>query len=167
MIVSRYLLALLLIPAASGTTVPSYKGSIRLPVALSTTDGTRVEKGQYDAEVKAEDGRYDLVFLLNDHAVATVKGDLLKDDASEPPVAMPLMGTQYLRSSADAVGTEAERHYSKTGLPQYEEENRDWKAALRIYRSPDDKQAVFLFSERKPGEQWNQIVFKLLLQPSK
>jgi len=164
----RYCLiaSLLVVPSALGAPALSYKGGIRLPMALATTDGVRLAKGQYDVEVKVENGAYDLVFLQNERPLATVKGEALKDDASDPPVAMPLIGTQYLRSSADPVGTEAERHSSKTGLAQYEEERRDWKAAMRVYKSPDDKRAVFLFNERRAGEQWNRVVFKLLLESS-
>jgi hypothetical protein len=162
----RLVASLLMVPSALGAPALSYKGGIRLPMALATTDGVRLAKGQYDVEVKVEHGGYNLVFLQNEHALATVKGEALKDDASDPPVTMPLIGTQYLRSSADPVGTEAERHSSKTGLAQYEEENRDWKAAIRVYKSPDDKRAVFLFNERRAGEQWNRVVFKLLLEAS-
>ena len=108
----RYCLiaCLLVVPNALGAPALSYKGGIRLPMSLATTDGARLAKGQYDVEVKVQNGGYDLVFLQDEHALATVKGEVLKDDASDPPVAMPLIGTQYLRSSADPVGTEAERH---------------------------------------------------------
>src|SRR5579864_970455 len=112
--VGHCLLTLLLVSSgATATPALSYKGGIRLPVALSTSEGTHLEKGRYDAEVKVEAGRYDLVFLQNDHPVATVKGEVLKEDANPPAIEMPLIGTQYLRSSADPVGTEAERHWSK------------------------------------------------------
>jgi hypothetical protein len=128
---------------------------------MTTREGKRLEKGAYDVEVKVGDGRYDLVFFQGEHPVATVQGKVLQDAASDPSATVPLIGTQYLRSSADPVGTEAERHFSKTGLAQYEEEKRDWKAALRLYKSSDGKQAVFIFSERQAGEHWNRVVFSL------
>lgn len=150
---------------ALGASPLSYRSGITSPVGLLAPDGSRLEKGQYDIEVKVADGRYDLVWLRNDRPVASINGEVLKDDAIAPRAARLLIGTLYLRSSADPVGTEAERHFSKTGFPQYEEENRDWKAAMRVYGSLDGKQAVFLFSERQLGEQWNRVVFRLAVAP--
>ena len=67
--------------------------------------------------------------------------------------------------SADPVGTEAERHFSKSGLPRYQEERRDWKATLRAYSTDDQKESLWLFEERQPGGKWSHIQFILYLNP--
>ena len=81
--------------------------------------------------VQQENGQYSLRFLQDGQTRCAVKGITLKDDGADLPASVPLIGTQFLRSSDDPVGTEAERHFSKSGLAQYEEERRDWKATLR------------------------------------
>jgi hypothetical protein len=142
----------------------SYKGTVKFPVDLYAADGSHLEPGEYEIEVKPEAGRYTLVFSQNEKIRETVKGEELRDDASDPPGEVPLLGTNYLRSSADPVGTEAERHTSKTGRAQYEEENRSWKGELRVYRSTDNK-ALLLFYEKLPGEHWKRTLFELFLSP--
>ncbi len=59
------------------------------------------------------------------------------------------MGTIFLRSTAQPIGTDEERHYSKTGQAQYEYEPRDWNATMRVYRSVDSekKRVRFIFRE--------------------
>ena len=159
------ILALFAATASPGSPAPSFKGSIKFPVDLYTADGARVEKGICDVEVKQEGGQYSLVLTQGDKPIGTVKGEVIRADASEDPSAIPLLGTQFLRSSADPVGTEAERHMSKTGLAQYQEETRDWKASLRIYRTQDQKDVLCLFEEREAEGKWKHIQFKLLLAP--
>jgi hypothetical protein len=144
---------------------PSFKASIRLPVDLYSKDGTHVEKGQYDVIVKQENSQYSLVLLQKDQPKITIAGSAAADSADDHNSLRPLIGTQYLRSSEDPVGTEAERHFSKTGLPQYQEENRDWKASLRVYATSDGKDALWIFEQRLPGYQWSHIKFKLYLTP--
>lgn len=160
---SHLFLALMLASNVMLAAQPSYKGGIRLPVDLYTAEGGHLEKGQYTMEVKIDEGNYDLAFLQNDKMRLSVKGEAL-NDRTDDPTGTPLVGAQYVRSSEDPIGTEAERHFSKTGLPQYEEEGRPWKAAMRIYTAPDEKEAIFLFKE-KQDDKWNRIVFKLLLEP--
>ncbi len=161
------LILALLMAVGSGpaTAPPTYSGSIRLPVDLYSAEGAHLEKGDYAVEVKQENGRYSLVFLQNDKTQSTIIGEPSKDDGGNEQIAMPLIGTQFLRSSADPVRSEAERHFSKTGLPQYEEESRDWKATLRVYTTRDQKQAVWLFEERQTAGKWSHIQFKLNLNP--
>jgi len=154
--------------AAKGGTqkpAPTFSGLVRLPVDLYTAEGTHLEKGEYTVQVKLENGQYSLLLVENDKTQSTIKGELLKGDVTDEPIAMPLMGTQFLRSSADPVGSEAERHFSKSGLPQYEEENRDWKAALRAYSTRDEKEALWFFDERQPGGKWSHVEFKVYLNP--
>lgn len=164
----KSILIILAILVASGSpqkSAPSFKANIRVPVDLYSADGTRIAKGQYDVEVKSENGQYTLLFIQNDQTKGAIKGEVLQGDVSDLQTGLPLIGTQYLRSSADPVGTEAERHFSKTGLPQYEEENRDWKATLRMYTTADQRQALCLFEERHTDGKWSHVQFKLNLNP--
>jgi hypothetical protein len=143
---------------------PSFKGYIRLPVDLYSSEGTHLEAGPYVVEVKMESGRYSLVFLQDDQPRGAVKSEAAPDNESNES-GYPLIGTQYLRSSDDPVGTEAQRHFSKTGLPQYQEENRDWKATLRAYTTNDQKQALWIFEQRQPGAKWSHLQFRLYFHP--
>ena len=143
---------------------PSYEGMIKLPLNMYSAEGSSLEKGEYEMEVKLEKGSYNLTFLQKEQIKASVKGDMLREDYSEPPAEIPLVGTHYLRSSLEPVGTEAERHSVKTGRAQYEEESRNWTASLRIYVSADKKEAVFLFKEKQPRGRWNTVQFKLFMQ---
>ena len=139
---------------------PSYRGLMRIPVELLTPEGTRLEKGQYDLEVKPENNDYVLLFSSAGQVKAVVKP--LSDPNSELASArIPLVGTHYLRSSADPVLTGEERRFSKTGATQYEEENRDWKATLRVYKSSVDGMVYFLFEVRGERGSWSRKVFKL------
>jgi hypothetical protein len=158
-------LALLMASGSAPATAPTFSGLIRLPVDLYSVDGTRMEKGEYAVQVKQENGQYSLVFLQNDQTKGTIKGEAGKEDGSDEQIAMPLIGTQFMRSSADPVGSEAERHFSKSGLPQYQEERRDWKATLRVYTTRDQKEALWFFEERQPEGKWSHIQFKLYLNP--
>ena len=67
-----------------------------------------------------------------------------------------MLGTLFLRSTADPIGTDEERHYSETGQAQYEYEKRNWTATLRAYRSvrPGEKGVRFVF--RKIGDDGEQ-----------
>ncbi len=156
--------SLLLLAGSPQKAAPSFSGEIRLPVDLYTSDGARIESGQYIVQVKCENEQYSLVIIEDIHSKATIHGDVLPEDGNNPS-GFPLIGTQYLRSSNDPVGTEAERHFSKTGLPHYQEENRDWKATMRVYTTDDQKQALWLFEQRGPGGKWSHVQFKLNLNP--
>lgn len=143
----------------------TFTGYIRLPVDLYSADGARLEKGPYVVQVQVANGGYSLVFLQDDQTRGTVKGKPVPPGGSDD-AGYPLIGTQYLRSSEDPVGSEAERHFSKTGLPRYEEENRDWKAALRVYTSNDQKETLWLLEQRQPGDKWSHVEFRLSFHPS-
>lgn len=159
------ILALLMASGTAPAPAPSYSGSITLPVDLYSSDGAHLEKGQYAVEVKQESGRYSLVFSQDDKIKGTLAGDVLGDAVNDDELAMPLIGTQFLRSSADPAGSEWERHFSRSGLPQYQEERRDWKATLRVYTTRDPKQTVWLFEERQAAGKWLHVQFKLYLNP--
>ena len=164
-VLKSLLIALLMASSAAPAVAPSYAGFIRLPVELYSADGTHLDKGEYSVQVKQESGHYSLIFLQNDQPKATIKGEALSADAESGPLDLPLIGTQFLRSSADPLGSEAERHWSKNGLPGYQNEKRDWKATLRAYTTQDQKEAVWFFEERQPSGNWSHVRFTLLLNP--
>ena len=142
---------------------PSYKGVLAIPVDLYAPDGTRIQKGRYDVAISSENGAFTLSFLQEGKHIALVKQRAAGSDSS--PASIPMTGTQFLRSSADPVQTSQERQFSKTGLPQYAEQTRDWKATLRSYRTADHSEAIFVLQERKSGGVWGKVEFSLSLRP--
>ena len=149
--------------ASSETSAPpSYQGKMQLPVSLRTAEGTYLEKGRYLLEVKQEDGHHVLVFFVGEQARAQVSET--SAEASEIRAAeIPVVGTHYMRSTADPIAPAQERQFSKTGMPRYQEEKRDWKATLRVYRSAADETVFFIFYERRERGQWEKAHFKLFL----
>ena len=141
----------------------SYAGEVNLPVALRTVEGTVLEKGRFDIEVRFEDRRPVLAFSRGDGVKAVVGGQPWKDDDETPEFSNPLVGTIFLRSSADPLGDEQERHFSKTGLPQYQEEGRKWNAVIRVYEIPgsDSREVCFLFQQIGKAGRTNRTAFKL------
>ena len=111
---------------------PYYKGLVQLEVDLYTGDGVRLQEGRYRVEVRPDRGHYTLAFLSDDqvkavYQVKAVVNGYKPDDGKLPATAL-FMGTEYLRSSEEPELTMEERRHSKTGQPQYQEENREWKA---------------------------------------
>ncbi len=151
--------------SASALAPPSFSGSLRLPVDLYAAKGAHLEKGEYSIRVKQVNGQYSLTFTQDNHPKLTVKGEILREDAGDENASLPLIGTQYLHSSADPVGTEAQRHFSHSGLPHYQEESRDWKATLRAYSTEDQKESLWFFEERQAEGKWSHIQFILYLSP--
>ena len=143
---------------------PYYKGLVRLEVDLYTGDGVRLEEGRYRVEVRPDRGHYTLAFLSDYQVKAMVNG--YKPDDGKLPATVLFMGTECLRSSEEPELTVEERHHSKTGQPQYQEANRDWKAALRALKSDDSTEVFFLFQERQAGGEWRRVLFKLRLKPA-
>ncbi len=121
--------------------VPPFTGKLHLPLSLETSEGSRLQKGPFDLEVRAESGSYSLHFISAGGEKAVTVGQLEQGPQGELDLGYPLVGTIHLRSSSDPVGTDSERHKSKTGLPQYQEEARRWDATLRLYR-PDGGDSV-------------------------
>lgn len=142
---------------------PSYKGLMRIPIDLVTADGVRLQRGQYQLELKLEPGGYVLSFSSEGRVKAVAK-PLPASDAASTSATIPLVGTHYLRPSTEPVLTGEERRFSRTGKTQYEEETRDWKATLRVYKNPA-KAVFFIFQRRESSRHWDHIVFKLS-QPS-
>jgi hypothetical protein len=149
--------------APAGATA-SYQGRIRLPIDLATGDGIELRQGRYDLEVRLERGHYALIFSTGQAVRAIVNGQISGgDDPESAPLAAPLTGVLFLRSTADPLPTEEERHNSKTGRPQYEEQARDWKTTLRVYGAsrPEAREVRFLFQERQPRGRWSRVRFTL------
>jgi len=142
------------------TSVPSYKGSMRLPLDLVTSDGIQLSQGLYDLEVKPESTDYILIFSRAGQTKARVHS-IPADDPAAASAHLPVVGTHYLRSTADPLLTAQERQSSKTGRSQYEEEDRDWKAALRTYKSSDGRTVFFVFQSRGASRQWRRVNFRL------
>jgi hypothetical protein len=142
---------------------PSYKGLMRIPVQLFTPQGATLEIGQYELEARPEKDDYVLTLSSAGEVKAIVKP--LPDPNFELASArIPLVGTHYMRSSAEPFLTGEVRRYSKTGATQYEEENRDWKATVRVYKSSAGNATYFLLQIRGEKGHWNRIVFKLPLE---
>ena len=142
------LLASLFASTLAGLEAASYVTQLHLPGDLYTAKGTVLEKGNYGLRLRLENGRSSLAFLKEERTVAVVSGNPRAMEDAENWV-VPVLGTLFLRSTADPIGTDEERHYSETGRAQYEYEKRNWKATLRAYRSvrPSDKAVHFVFQE--------------------
>ena len=161
--------AVICLPAAQEAAEPalSYAGEVNLPVALRTAEGAVLEKGRFDIEVRSEDKQPVLAFSRGNEVKAVVGGRLWAADDETPEFSSPLVGTIFLRSSADPVGTEEERHFSKTGLPQYQEEGRKWNAVIRVYElsGSDGGEVCFLFQQIGKAGRSSRTEFKLFRAP--
>jgi hypothetical protein len=145
------LLALLQAPAKP----PEYRGPIDLQVAIAG-----LEKGRYEMEVSRVSGDYVLTFSQGDQKKLTLTGHLQRPEDETPKDRVPVMGAHFLRSSDDPLPTGQERQFSQTGAAQYEEEKREWKAVMRIYKSAQGGNAWFLFQERGKNGTWTSVSFK-------
>ncbi len=164
----------------SGEIAPTYRARVKLPVAVFTRDGIRIEKGEVDLELRFGKKRYSLAFLDQGKVIATVNG-LPRDSekAGELVPTVPLTGTIYLRAAAPmkrvgAEPAEDEKKKEKDG-PQVRAEfpladhlaRRPWRASLRIYgfAQADSDEVHFVFQEEtRPGE-WLRTDFRLFLRP--
>ncbi len=140
---------------AAGPLPPSgapFVGKIRLPVSLRTAEGTVLEKGPFDLEIRSEDRIFRLSFLPPSGATVTLPGESMDANDWSTRAGWPLVGTVHLHPTSIPIGTDAERHKSKTGMPQYLETPRFWNATLRLYRNEDPAGTVsVLFHENHPG----------------
>ena len=150
------LLVVLFTAFLPGQAAASYVTELRLPGDLYTANGVVLEKGNYDLQLRIDNGQYSLAFFEGERLVAVVVGSPHEKEGAKKWV-VPVLGTLFLRSTADPIGTDEERHYSETGQAQYEYEKRNWKATLRAYRSvrPGDKGVRFVF--QKIGDDGEQI----------
>ena len=144
------------------TAEPAFENVIRLPQDLYTHDGQLLEQGMYRVRAQFDRGRPTLVFESSDQAKTTIEGKQ-RERIQQGSPNVPIVGTMFLRSTDSPVGTDAERHHSKTGHPQYQETERDWKAALRMYRhaDPQKKDVLLLFQRRLPGARWESIEYRV------
>ena len=141
--------------ALTGQEAATYVTQLHLPGDLYTEKGTALQKGNYDLQLRFENGISSLAFLKEERPVVVLSGRPYDEQTAENWV-VPVLGTLYLRSAADPIGTDEERHYSETGQAQYEYEKRNWKATLRAYRSvrPGEKGVRFVF--QKSGDDGEQ-----------
>ena len=139
---------------------PAFENVIRLPQDLYTRDGQSLPQDPYRVRVRFDHGGPALVFESPDQAKTVIEGKQT-DRIQEGAPGIPIAGTMFLRSTDDPIGTDAERHHSKTGHPQYQETERDWKATLRMYRHADARQkdVLLLFQRRLPGARWESTEF--------
>lgn len=149
-----------------GQAAATYVTQLHLPGDLHTAKGTVLEKGNYDLRLRLENGQSSLAFLKDERTVAVIAGRPY-DDRTAGNWVVPVLGTLFLRSTADPIGTDEERHYSETGQAQYEYEKRNWKTTLRVYRSvrPDDKGIRFVFREIDNDGVQTRNVFVLFDSP--
>ena len=134
---------------------PVYRGPIDLQVAIGS-----LEKGRYEMEVSRATGDYVLTFLQGDQKKLTLTGRVQRPEDETPKDRVPVMGAHFLRSSEDPLPTGQERQFSQTGAAQYEEEKREWKAVMRIYKSAQGSKAWFVFQERGKAGAWTTVLFK-------
>src|SRR5438874_3762643 len=145
--------------ATQAAAAPSYKGVMRVPIDLITADGVRLEKGQYQLEVKLEAKDYVMCFSSGGHVKAVVK-PAPQSDTAVASASIPVVGTHYLRPSTEPLLTGEERRFSKTGRTQYEEEARQWKATLRVYKTVGGT-VFFVFQSKGSHRQWDRVSFRL------
>jgi hypothetical protein len=139
---------------------PAFENVIRLPQDFYTLEGQSLRQGSYRVRVQFDSAHPALVFESSDQARTVIDGKQT-DGVHEDAPSFPIAGTMFLRSTDDPVGTDAERHHSKTGHPQYQETERDWKATLRMYRHEDAKRTdvLLLFQRRLSGTRWESTEF--------
>jgi hypothetical protein len=146
------------------TAAESYRGSIILPIDLYTSKGVPVPKGKHEIEIRVDKDRYFLAFHSDDKVDTVITGQQIQGDLFNLPATIPIVGTHYLRSSADPMQTAQERQFSKTGLPQYAEEAREWKATLRAYKA--ESGSVFaIFQIRNRNGKLKRVDFELSSNP--
>jgi hypothetical protein len=132
------------------------------PIDLFTQEGAKIEKRKYHVEVTSDGILWTLSFLQEGKGPISVKGKLAAGDLFSLPAMIPLLGTHYMRSSTVPLKTAQERQFSKTGLPQYAEQERDWKATLRVYRSfSEPVEVFFIFQVRNADGQLTRADFRL------
>ena len=157
------LLCLTVIPRSlHASDVVRYTGTMAIPIDLFTQEGAKIEKRTYEVHVTSDGTVWTLSFLQEGKDLISVKGRLAEGDLFSLPAMIPLVGAHYMRSSTEPLKTAQERQFSKTGLPQYAEQERDWKATLRVYRSSSDLgDVLFVFHLRDADRQLKRADFRL------
>jgi len=148
--------------AIAVTGAERYAGVMTLPIDLFTQEGIKIEKRKYEIEVTSYGTHWTLSFLTEGKDRVVVKGNVAVGDPFILPAMIPLVGTHHMRSSSEPLRTAQERQFSKTGLPQYAEQERDWKATIRVYRSSSEPGEVFfVFQVRDASGKVTRANFKL------
>ena len=111
-----------LISAAAAAPLPRsaapFVGKVRLPVSLRTAEGTVLEKGPFDLEVRSEDGRFWLRFLSPSGGPVPLRGVPVDANDWTVTAGWPLVGTVHLHPTSIPIGTDAERQRClATGRP--------------------------------------------------
>ena len=140
---------------------PPFTGKVHLPLSLETRYGSRLEKGPFDLEIQAENGSYSLHLMSAGGEKAVTVGQLEQSSQVGGDLGYPLVGTIHLRSTSDPIGTDAERHKSKTGLPQYQEETRRWDATLRMYRANGKGKIIWVLFQQNRYPDPIRVRFRL------
>src|SRR5262245_15106447 len=147
---------------AAAPVAEHYSGIMILPIDLVTEEGTKIKKGKYAVEISPAESRWTLSFQSESKSRVEVKGNIVTGDPFVLPATIPLLGTHYLRSSSEPLKTAQERQFSKTGLPQYAEEERSWRATIRVYRSSTETDGVFfIFQVRDDQGHTTRVDFKV------
>ena len=157
------MLSTTLLVMMAAAAAPSYEGRIHLPFDLAVGDRQiLIKKDTYRIAIVPDSDGYSLNFLEQGKPAAAVKGGA-PSEPGRPAPTMPATGTLFLRSSNLPVLTDEERHYSRTGKPQYEEATRDWEATLRVYEHLDSSnpEVHFVFQRRVEDRKWNEVRFIL------
>jgi hypothetical protein len=139
---------------------PSYSGKLRLPVRIAT-GGLELTPGAYDVHVRPAESTFILELASGGKVKLTLRPVARDGEAAIGQDPVLLTPTQYLRSSAEPVLTAEERHFSKSGRAQYEEEARDWKATLRCYKNPDEGSVFLVFEEKQTDGRWRRVTFRM------
>ena len=100
--------------ALTGQEAATYVTQLHLPGDLYTAQGTVLEKGSYDLRLRLENGQSSLAFFKQEQSVAVVAGRPYDEQTAENWV-VPVLGTLYLRSTADPIGTDEERSLQRDG----------------------------------------------------
>ena len=163
------LLSLVLAPAvllAAGEELPSYKGRMRIPVDLSTANGTELPAAHYQLEVKGRQPARELIFSLKGTVKAKV-AEFVGPDRALDSAEIPLVGTHLLRSTVVKLAPAKERQFSQTGRARYQEEKHLWNGTMRVYLSQAEGRVFFIFHERRKRERWSRSDFRLQLAPTR
>ncbi len=136
-----------------------YLTEIQIPEDLYTENGTILKKGKSHLKLLLENGSHSLVFMKSEEIIAIVKGKETQKTSLKGII--PLVGTHYLQPEKIPIGTAEERQLSKTGRPQYLDDNRNWEISLRVYRDSQNEKVHFIFQRKEDWGHWLHFDFQL------
>ena len=100
-----------------------------------------------------------MVFKKSEEIISIVKGKETQKTSLKGII--PLVGTHYLQPEKIPIGTAEERQLSKTGRPQYLDDNRNWEISLRVYRDSQNEKVHFIFQRKEDWGHWLHFDFQL------